>query len=109
CFVVVAAGGFLLYCNFYIQQEVFLNSEKIVEIPKGASLNSMALLLEQNGVIDQPKLFVKIGQFYGYQNQIKYGEFLITPTDRFIDVYRKVIKGENVKYPLTFVEGDHMY
>lgn len=109
CFIFVAVGGAFLYCNFYIQQEVFIESEKIVEIPKGASLNSMALLLEQNGVIDQPKLFVKIGQFYGYQNQIKYGEFLIVPTDRFIDVYSKVIKGENVKYPLTFVEGDHMY
>ncbi|MCJ8276022.1 MAG: endolytic transglycosylase MltG [Bdellovibrionales bacterium] len=108
-FALISLSAPVLYTYFYMNQAVLIASDKVIDIPKGASLYSVANILEKNNIIDQSKVFVKIGQFYGYQNKIKYGEYLISSNMSVSDVYQHLMSGENVKYSITLVEGENMY
>ena len=107
--IIVSVSAPIFYSYYYLDQKVLINEDIIVEIPKGSSLHSVAKILNKKGVIEQPRVFAKLGQLYGYHQRIKYGEFLISKEDSYLRVYDRIIKGENVKYPITFVEGEHMY
>ncbi|MCB0377183.1 MAG: endolytic transglycosylase MltG [Bdellovibrionales bacterium] len=101
--------GGLFYVHFYMAQKVMASTDKIIKVEKGTGLNRFAKSLEDKGLIDNWQLFAKIGQLYGYQDKIKYGEYLISPGETYQGVYDKIISGENLRYEVTFVEGEHRF
>lgn len=98
-----------LTMELYLNKKLKMTNEQVVTIEKGSSLTSVAGLLAQKGYIDYPRLFVKVGQFYGYSDSIKYGEYQLGPMDTYRQVLKKLVKGDVVKYRITLVEGDHIY
>jgi UPF0755 protein len=108
CFV----AGFLSYklgFQFYLNQKVNNNENKIVYINKGYGLNQVAQLLSENSIINYPSIFTKVGRIQRLGDQVKFGEYEIKSTDTYKDLYRKFTKGEILKHQITFIEGDHLY
>ncbi len=108
-FLGVAAAGIRLTIAFYLAKKVHLDEAKIVMVPKGASLTRVARDFSNQGLIDYPRLFVKIGQLYGFDDSIKYGEYQFTPKDSYKNILEKIVSGDNFKYQVTFPEGDHIF
>ena len=105
----VLAFGLNLTVQIYLDKKLNLTGDALIEINKGASLTKVAAQLSRLQIIVYPRLFVKVGQYYGYSDSIKYGEYLLKPTDSYRNVLEKLVSGENYKYDVTFVEGDHIY
>ncbi len=108
-FLLVLAGGLKLTVAMYLSKTVGLNETKIVMVPKGVSLTRMAKIFSDQGLIEYPRLFVKVGQLYGYSSSLKYGEYEIQPKDSYHDLLDKIVSGDTFKYNVTFPEGDHIY
>ncbi len=105
--VLGVAGGVAV--NQYSSKKLRLSEDAIVEIKKGASLTSIAQQLARLQLIVYPRLFVKLGQLHGLASSVKYGEYLLSPEDSYYQVLQKITSGQNYKYEITLVEGDHMY
>lgn len=107
-FILIGVGA-KLAIHIYLAKKIGVNEPIIITIEKGESLTRVANSLAQKGVITLPKVFVKIGQFYGYGKSIKYGEYELLPAITYQGVLEKIVSGDNYKYGVTFVEGDHLY
>lgn len=101
--------GVQYYMDFYLQKKLNITGDTIVVVEKGGSLSGFANSLKNQGIIDQPSLWVRIGRFKGYGNKIKYGEYMLKPTDTHGSLLEKIVKGDIHKYEITFVEGDNRY
>ena len=108
-FLFCCFAGLKLSVDAYMQKEVGVSSSTIIEIKKGSNLTFLANELQKKGIIQYPRLFVKIGQFYGYANRLKYGEYEIIPESTYFDLFEKLVSGDNYRYPITLIEGDHIY
>lgn len=107
-FIVVIVVGAKVALQLYTNKTLGLNSPTIIMIDKGSSLTRVAQSLSEKGIIQYPRLFVKVGQFYGYES-IKYGEYELKPSETYMEVLKKIVSGDNYKYEITFIEGEHMY
>lgn len=105
----ISLAGLNATVNIYLDKTLNLEDQVLVEVKRGASLHSVAGQLAKNDMIVYPRVFVKVGQFYGYGKSIKYGEYLFKSTDTYKDVLEKLSAGKNHQYKVTFVEGEHMY
>ncbi len=105
-FLLLGLKGLVYY---YLNCKLHLQSSVVFEIQKGMGLGQLAIDLSQRNIIHYPILFSKIGQYYGYDLKIKYGEYKINPGDTYEDLLKKIVKGDNYQYEITFVEGDHQY
>ena len=95
--------------QIYLAKSLALSSPEIIEVKKGSSLTSIAGNLNKRNIIQYPRLLVKMGQILGYADRIKYGEYQITPQDSYRDLLEKIVSGDNHRYSVTLVEGDHIY
>lgn len=108
-FLTLVGAGFKTAIHFYMNKSLEVSAPTIIDVPKGASLTRVATDLSSLRIILYPRIFVKLGQFYGYDSRIKYGEYQIIPGQSYRDLYEKLVSGENFKYEITHVEGDHIY
>lgn len=108
-FLAVGLAGIKLTLHLYLDKKVNLQQSTIVQVAKGSGLSSIAWQLNKKNIIDYPRLFVKVGQLEGYSKNIKYGEYLIESGDSYKKIFQKITSGDNFKYEITFVEGDHLY
>jgi len=79
--------------------------DKIIEIPIGSSLNTVANILEENGILSHKATFVWPARFKGLSSGIRAGEFLILTGSSLNDILTILTNGKNVQYPITFPEG----
>ena len=107
--IIVLLSGLKISVYYYLDQKLHLQSSVIFRIKKGTGLNQLSVDLSQKNIIYYPFLFAKIGQYYGYHSRIKYGEYKLGPDDRYKDLFEKIVSGDNYKYEITFLEGDHQY
>ena len=68
---------------FFVQRSIVLDgplTEKTyVVIPKGASVKSISAILENEGVIEHPTIFVLWTRFTGVHQKLKAGEYEFNP------------------------------
>ncbi len=84
------------------------HSERIVMIPRGASAMRAARLLEDNGVVTDAEKFYYLIRYKGASGAIKAGEFRFYTDMKPKEVLEVLLKGEEVRYQLTFPEGYRM-
>ena len=91
---------------------IFDRSAKEVAIPNGASTKTIQTILEDSGIIKPESTFTFAAKVLGMTQQIKAGEYLLSPSDNLLDVLLKLKRGE-VKPPdqlrVTFPEGASIY
>jgi len=84
-----------------------LEGERVVNIPRGLGIKDIADLLQREGVIDQPLIFMagaKATQFKMHDD-LKYGEYLFQRQASLRDVVDTLIEGKVVQHQLTIPEG----
>lgn len=107
--LLILFGTVYVGVQYYLEQRVGVTQPAIINIKRGHSLTRVARDFENLGLIKEPRIFSKVGQFYGYANRIKYGEYLIEPGDTYKSLLNKIVSGLNYKHEITFIEGDHLY
>ena len=82
-----------------------LDREKIVNIPRGLGLRDIADLLEREGVIDQPWVFIGGVLVLKAREELKSGEYQFPKQASLRDVIDTIVEGKVVQHPFTIPEG----
>jgi len=81
-----------------------LARDKVVIIPKGG-IRDTADLLQREGVIDQPWLFIGGALLLKARDDLKYGEYQFSKNASLRDVVDTIIEGKVVQHNFTIAEG----
>lgn len=101
---VVGYAGFQ-YQRFASSQPSTAHEEKIVMIPKGASVAQIGDLLQEQGLLVDSLQFRRFVRIKGAAPSIRAGEFRFYTDMTPVQVLDVLQKGEEVRYKVTFPEG----
>jgi UPF0755 protein len=82
-----------------------LPEDKIVNIPQRVGVRDIADLLQREGVIDQPWVFVGGVWVRKAQGDLKYGEYLFPKHASLHDVINVISEGKVIQHQVTVAEG----
>lgn len=82
-----------------------LEEPKVVNIPRGLGIKEIAALLEREGVIDQPYVFIGGVTVMKARGGLKHGEYKFARHASLADVVDTIIEGKVVQHALTIPEG----
>lgn len=82
-----------------------LENSRIVNIPRGMGLRDIADLLQKDGVIDQPWVFVGGVLVLKARDELKSGEYEFKKQASVKDVVETIVEGKVFQHQLTIPEG----
>ncbi len=78
---------------------------KMVNIPRGLGIRDIADLLQREGVIDQPYVFMGGVIALKARGELKYGEYQFTKNSSVADVVDTITEGKVIQHAVTVPEG----
>jgi UPF0755 protein len=103
--VSVAVGGGLYVGKQRFEAPGPLGGDKVVNIPRGLGIRDIADLLQREGVIDQPWVFIGGVMVLKARGDLKSGEYQFTKGASLADVVNTIIENKVVQHALTIPEG----
>jgi peptidoglycan lytic transglycosylase G len=103
--VSVTVGAALYFGKQRFEAPGPLTEDRVVNIPRGLGIRDIAALLEREGVIDQPYVFVGGVMVMKARGGLKHGEYKFTRHASLADVVDTIIEGKVVQHALTVPEG----
>ncbi len=103
--VSVAVGGALYLGKQRFEAPGPLTQDKIVNIPRGLGIRDIADLLQREGVIDQPWVFIGGVLVLKARGDLKYGEYQFAKNASLADVVTTLVENKEVQHSLTIPEG----
>lgn len=82
-----------------------LAEDKVVNIPRGLGIRDIADVLQREGVIDQPYIFMGSVIVLKARGELKYGEYQFSKHASIADVVDTIIDGKVVQHAFTVPEG----
>lgn len=82
-----------------------LSEEKVVNIPRGLGIRDIADVLQREGVIDQPYIFMGAVIVLKARGELKYGEYQFSKQASISDVVGTIIEGKVVQHAFIVPEG----
>ena len=82
-----------------------LAEDKVVNIPRGLGIRDIADLLQREGVIDQPYVFMGGVIVLKARGELKYGEYQFSKQSSVSNVVATIIEGKVVQHIFTVPEG----
>jgi len=82
-----------------------LADDKVVNIPRGLGTRDIADVLQREGVIDQPYIFMGGVIALKARGELKYGEYQFSKHASVADVVDTIIEGKVVQHAFTVPEG----
>jgi UPF0755 protein len=82
-----------------------LAEDKMVNIPRGLGIRDIADLLQREGVIDQPYVFMGGVIALKARGELKYGEYQFTKNSSVADVVDTITEGKVIQHAVTVPEG----
>jgi len=82
-----------------------LDADRVVNIPAKLGIKEIAELLQREGVIDQPWVFMGGVLALKARDQLKFGEYLFHPQTSLRDVVDTLIEGKVIQHHVTVPEG----
>jgi UPF0755 protein len=109
-FTVLVVVSLAVGAALYVGKQRFaapgpLPEDKVVNIPRGLGIKDIASLLEHEGVIDQPYVFIGGVMVMKARGGLKHGEYKFTKHASLADVVDTIIAGKVVQHALTIPEG----
>jgi UPF0755 protein len=109
-FTVLVVVSLAVGAALYVGKQRFdapgpLPEDKVVNIPRGLGIKDIASLLEREGVIDQPYVFIGGVMVMKARGGLKHGEYRFTKHASLADVVATIIEGKVVQHTLTIPEG----
>ncbi|MDO9476509.1 MAG: endolytic transglycosylase MltG [Pseudohongiella sp.] len=103
----VALGGALVFYSVkqYLETPIFLNEPRVVAIEPGSSLTQITRRLENDGILNWPRVLVLWARWQGIDRLVRTGEYELTPGLTPVSLMSLLMSGRNVQYPVTLVEG----
>jgi UPF0755 protein len=81
-------------------------TQKVVNIPSGTNAKEIVDVLEKNEIIRKNnytfRIFIKLLKL---EDQLKYGEYNLSPSMNMLQILDKLVKGEVIVYKITIPEG----
>jgi UPF0755 protein len=103
--IVIAVGAALFFGKSRFEAPGPLAEEKTVIIPRGLGTREIADLLQREGVIDQPWVFVGGVIAIKAREGLKYGEYRFAARASLADVVETITEGKVVQHAFTIAEG----
>ena len=82
-----------------------LPEDKVVNIPRGLGIRDIADLLQREGVIDQPYVFMGSVVVLKARGELKFGEYQFSKQSSVADVVETITEGKVVQHAFTVPEG----
>jgi UPF0755 protein len=82
-----------------------LAQDKIVNIQRGAGVRDIADILQREGVIDQPWVFIGGVWVRKARDELKYGEYQFPKQASLSDVINVITSGKVIQHQITVAEG----
>ncbi len=101
----VVVGGTLYVGRQRFETPGPLAADKVVNIPRGLGIRDIADLLQREGVIDQPWVFIGGVMVLKARGDLKHGEYQFTKGASLADVVATIIENKVVQHSLTIPEG----
>jgi UPF0755 protein len=102
---IIVAAGILYYGKTEFDAPGPLTGEKAILIPNESGLSSIALLLEQEGVIDDRYVFMGGVSAYRQSRRLKAGEYAFLPGMSMREVMDLLVSGKAIMHSITLPEG----
>jgi UPF0755 protein len=103
--VAIAVGVALYFGKQRFEAPGPLPEDKVVNIPRGLGIRDIADLLQREGVIDQPYVFMGGVIVLKARGELKYGEYQFTKHASLADVVDTIIESKVVQHSFTVPEG----
>jgi len=101
----IAVGAALFFGKQRFDAAGPLVDDKVVNIPRGLGIRDIADVLQREGVIDQPYIFMGGVIALKARGELKYGEYQFSKHASIGDVVDTIIEGKVVQHAFTVPEG----
>ena len=101
----IAVGAALFFGKQRFDAAGPLAEDKVVNIPRGSGIRDIADVLQREGVIDQPYIFMGGVIALKARGELKYGEYQFGKHASIADVVDTIIEGKVVQHAFTVPEG----
>lgn len=91
--------------DVYLSQPLDIQSEQLVTIPSGTSLNGALSLMTKHGWIDSQFAEKLVRRFHPELTQIKAGTYQLMPDMKLAQALQLLVSGKEHQFAITFVEG----
>jgi UPF0755 protein len=106
CVLLAVVVGFAVYVgNERFEAPGPLQQDKIVNIPHGSGIRDITDVLQREGVIDQPWVFIGGVMVLKAREDLKAGEYQFRAHASLHDVVGTIVDGKVVPHQLSFPEG----
>jgi len=96
----------LLVTAIYFPLEENSATQKVVNIPSGTNAKEIVDVLEKNEIIRKNNYTFRILiKLLKLEDQLKYGEYDLSPSMNMLQILDKLVKGEVIVYKITIPEG----
>jgi len=103
---VLAAGAVAWWGHRWLQTPIATLTEPTVfEVPKGASLRTVASALNDGNLLDQPLIFTAWARITKRDHSLKAGEYRLTPGLTPSGLLAQLNSGQVLLHSITFIEG----
>jgi len=103
--VSIAVGAALFIGRQRFEAPGPLPEDKLVNIPRGLGIRDIADLLQREGVIDQPYVFMGGVIVLKARGELKYGEYQFSKQASVAEVVDTITEGKVIQHGLTVPEG----
>lgn len=101
----VAIGAALFFGKQRFDAPGPLTEDKVVNVPRGLGIRDIAEILQREGVIDQPYIFIGGVIILKARGDLKFGEYQFSKRASIADVVDTIIEGKVVQHAVTVPEG----
>jgi peptidoglycan lytic transglycosylase G len=101
----IAVGAALYFGKQRFDAEGPLAEDKVVNIPRGLGIRDISDVLQREGVIDQPYIFMGSVIALRARGELKYGEYQFSKHASIAEVVDTIIEGKVVQHAFTVPEG----
>jgi UPF0755 protein len=101
----IAVGAGLFIGKQRFEASGPLPEDKVVNIPRGLGIRDIADLLQREGVINQPYIFMGGVIALKARGELKYGEYQFSKQSSVADVVETITEGKVMQHAFTVPEG----
>lgn len=98
-----------LYTTCELIKPLKIKKDIEVFIPKGASFSYIASTFKDKGIIKNELIFKIVGRILGIEKRARAGYYLVTNDMNLMEIFKKLLEGKIIEYPLTVIEGDSIF
>jgi UPF0755 protein len=102
----IGVGAIAWWSNKWLQQPIAGLQQKVTfEVPRGASMRSVATALNARGLLDRPQVWVAWSRLTRRDSTLKAGEYELQPGLTPRGLLALLSSGQVLLHSITFIEG----